>query len=313
LGDSASLEVAKGRAVKGIVKAQDISLDPARPRSSEVPVNLDIPGGIKDSVLSGHIPSGVITTLDDERFDEENGFAGLYQPVSYFEKVNGFLYMLEEYDPGKIPIIFVHGVGGTPKDWQTAVESLDRKRFQPWFFYYPSGLRLETIAEIFYDTFLSEKFAGAGGVVIAAHSQGGLIVREAMNFCDLQKGENLPQLFISICTPYGGVDTAATAVAHSPVIVPSWIDLASDSDFINALYRRDLPRGMSFNLFFAYGSSHFLKLGPNGDGTISLKSQLNPKAQKEAAQIRGFDEKHSDILRNMEMLDEIRSVIAGVR
>jgi pimeloyl-ACP methyl ester carboxylesterase len=304
--------VERGRAVKGKIEVEDIAVDPASPRSTELSVSLEIPG-MKDSVLSRYIPSGVITTLDDERFDEQNGYFGLYQPVAYFERVNGFVYMLEEYDPGKIPIIFVHGIGSTPKDWQNIVEGLDRKHFQPWFFYYPSGLRLETIAEVFHDTFLSTKAVRIDRMVIAAHSQGGLVVREAMNICDVRERGNVPRLFISICTPYGGVDMAAAAVAHSPVIIPSWIDLASDSAFINALHRRDLPRGMTFNLFFAYGGSHFLKLGPDDDGTISLKSQLNPSAQKEAAQIRGFDEKHSDILRNMEMLDEFKSGLAGVK
>jgi pimeloyl-ACP methyl ester carboxylesterase len=313
LGDSASLEVTKGRAVKGKIKVEDISVDPSGPRTSEVPVSLDIPSGIKDSVLSAYIPSGVITTLDDKRFDEENAFAGLYQPLAYFEKVNGFLYMLEEYDPGKIPIIFVHGVEGTPKDWQTVVESLDRKRFQPWFFYYPSGLRLDSIAEVFYDTFLSNNAVRTDRMVIVAHSQGGLVVREAMNFCDAQVRENVPRLFISFSTPYGGVDVAASAVAHSPVVVPSWLDLASDSAFLNTLYRRKLPQGTEFDLFFAYRNSHFLKFGPNDDGTITLKSQLNPKAQKEAAQIRGFNETHSEILRNSEVIDEFISILAARR
>ncbi len=220
--------------------------------------------------------------------------------------------MLEEYDPDKIPIVFVHGIEGTPKDWQTVVESLDRKRFQPWFFYYPSGLRLETVAEVFYDTFFSNKAVRIGRMVIAAHSQGGLIVREALNLCKAREPENVPRIFISICTPYGGVGTAATAVAHSPVIVPSWIDLASGSDFINALFRRDLPNGMSFELFFAYGNSHFLKLGPNGDETISLKSQLDFRAQKEASHIRGFDETHSDILRDREVVEEFNSILEGM-
>jgi hypothetical protein len=309
----ASLEVEKDRAVNGIIIAEDIPVDPVRPGNSEVPVSLDIPGRLKDSVLSGYIRSGVITTLDDKRFAAENGFAGIYQPVAYFERVNGFLYMLEEYDPEKIPVIFVHGYGGTPKDWQSVVEHLDRKRFQPWFFYYPSGLRLDSVAKVFYDMFLSNNDVKKDRLLIVALSQGGLIVREAMNFCTARERENGPRLFISICTPFGGVPTAATAVAYSPVIVPSWIDLSSESDFIKTLHREDLPQGMSYHLFFAYGNNHFLKLGPSSDESVSLKSQLNPEAQREADDIRGFNETHSEILRSKEVIEEFKSVLAESR
>ena len=150
-------------------------------------------------------------------------------------------------------------------------------------------------------------------MVIAAYSQGGLVVREALNICGIQGQENVPQLFISFCTPYGGVDMAATAVAHSPVIVPSWIDMASGSDYINKLHKRELPPELKFHLLFAFGSSHLLRLGPNDDGAVSLKSQLEPDAQKEAVRMRGFNETHDEILRNKEVLEEFNSILAGAR
>lgn len=306
------LTVEKGKAVHGIIRDVDISIDPDRPRISKVPFDLETPL-VKVPRESGYIPSGIITTLDDEIFDEDNGFLGLYQPAVYLEHVNNFFYMQEEYDPGKIPVIFVHGIHGTPKDWSYIVEGLDRKRFQPWFFYYPSGLRLETITDIFYDTFLSKGAVKIDRMVIAALSQGGLVVRSALNRCASKDCWNVPQLFISFCSPFGGVDSAEKVVNHSPVIVPSWIDLASGSDYIKNLHQRELPEGTSFQLFFAYGSNHLLRLGPNDDGAISLKSQLDPKAQKEAAHIHGFNETHSEILRNREVLEEFNSILAGAR
>ncbi len=309
---SVPLVVEKAKSVNGMIRGVDISIGPDRPRISKVPFDLETPL-MKIPKESGNIPSGVITTLDDERFDEENGYLGLYQPAVYLERVNNFFYMEEEYDPGKIPVIFVHGTHGTPKDWSYIVEGLDRKRFQPWFFYYPSGLRLETVAEIFYETFLSKRAVKIDRMVIAALSQGGLVVRSALNKCGSKDGGNVPQLFISFCTPFGGVDSAATVVNHSSVIVPSWIDLASGSDYIKNLHQRELPQGMNFQLFFAYGNSHWLRLGPNDDGAISLKSQLDSKAQREAAHIRGFNETHSEILHNREVLEEFNSILAGAR
>ena len=62
-----------------------------------------------------------------------------------------------------------------------------------------------------------------------------------------------------------------------------------------------------------YGNNHFLKLGPCSDEAISLKSQLNPKAQREADDIRGFNETHSEILRSKEVIEEFKSVLAESR
>lgn len=309
VGSLGDLEVSKHRAAKGKIMVEDIYVDSTVPLISKVPVTLDVPKVIKASVLSTSIPTGIITTLKDERFDDENASAGVYKPVCYFENVNGFFYMLEEYDPRKIPVVFVHGIDGSPKNWQTVVDSIDRKHFQPWFFFYPSGLRLDTIAGVFYDIFFSGNAVGTDRMVVVAHSQGGLVVREAMNLCDGKDREHIPRLFISICTPYGGVATAATGVAISPVVIPSWIDLARASDFINALHRRSLPDVVTFNLFFAYGNSHFLKVGANGDEVISLESQLDKKAEKEAENIRGFNETHSEILESEQMIEEFNSVL----
>jgi len=47
------------------------------------------------------------------------------------------LFFKEKYDPGKIPVLFVHGAVGTPLGWENIVGHMDLDRFQPWFYYYP--------------------------------------------------------------------------------------------------------------------------------------------------------------------------------
>ena len=56
-----------------------------------------------------------------------------------------------EFDPDKIPVLFVHGIGGTPLDWKYLAKGLDRHRFQPWFYYYPSGLRLNLVSGLLHE------------------------------------------------------------------------------------------------------------------------------------------------------------------
>ena len=45
-----------------------------------------------------------------------------------------------------MPILFVHGIGGHPQEFTTLVAALDRERFQPWFYLYPSGFGLDGIS-----------------------------------------------------------------------------------------------------------------------------------------------------------------------
>jgi pimeloyl-ACP methyl ester carboxylesterase len=55
---------------------------------------------------------------------------------------------------------------------------IDSRRFQALFFYYPSGLRLQTLADLLYEKLdlLYERY-GFHELSIVAHSMGGLIVR----------------------------------------------------------------------------------------------------------------------------------------
>jgi pimeloyl-ACP methyl ester carboxylesterase len=55
------------------------------------------------------------------------------------------LFQFHRYDPGKIPVVFVHGLLSRPETWVPAVNELMadekvRERYQFWFFLYPTGL-----------------------------------------------------------------------------------------------------------------------------------------------------------------------------
>jgi pimeloyl-ACP methyl ester carboxylesterase len=289
-----AVEVDRQKACKGIINGLDITITPDKPDT--------YPQAFKQKIspheklkTSSRLPAE-ITDLNDKHFLLQNGALGLYQPAAFFEQGCGFFYLLEEDDPAKIPIIFIHGAGGTPLSWQFMVAELDRSRFQPWFFYYPSGLSLETNAEVFLDTVLTNASARSTPVVIAAHSMGGLIARAAINRAVERGNQVRPGLFISFCTPYGGVYSAAKIASHSPVVLPSWKDIAKQSPFISGLFQQPLPPVLDFYLFFAYKNDHLLNFGPKNDGSISLESQLAVPAQEEAVRLFGFDETHDSIL-----------------
>ncbi|MGA2259533.1 MAG: hypothetical protein ABSG53_33065, partial [Thermoguttaceae bacterium] len=54
------------------------------------------------------------------------------------------LIMMEPYQPGKIPVVFIHGLGSDPLTWTDATNSLRAqgdiyRRCQLWYFRYPTG------------------------------------------------------------------------------------------------------------------------------------------------------------------------------
>ncbi|MCP4150343.1 MAG: alpha/beta hydrolase, partial [bacterium] len=173
--------------------------------------------------------AGAITDLDDERFYDENGTKGFWEGVSFFKQFGGNIFFIEEYDPEKTPILFIHGAAGTPKGWKYIVNNIDRTRFQPWFFYYPTGSRINGMAYLLLWklTNLQTKYK-FNKLYITAHSMGGLVAKSFL----VNYGREFPyvKLFISLATPWGGDKMAEYGVQQSPAVIPSWIDMQPEGD-----------------------------------------------------------------------------------
>ncbi len=297
-GGSKGLLVMPEKIKNGILEGIDIKVSFDQPQLWDSPVRIRASG--RDSYVK---------SLDDPIFSYEVAELGVYATPAFLKKAGLILYSDEPWDKDRIPIIFVHGVGGTPREWKYFAEGIDRKIFQPWFFYYPSGQGLEKAAEAFYRFFLCYDLDQLKKLVITAHSMGGLVVRSAINRYKAHPSNDL--LFISMATPYGGSEAAQSALESAPVIVPCWRDIAARSEFIKNLFRQELPSNIDFYLFFAYRDDAVIKMGENTDGTIRLKSQLNSKAQDEAVQIYGYDENHMSILSDNEALDQYNEILAA--
>lgn len=98
------------------------------------------------------------------------------------------LYMFEPYQPGKIPVVMVHGLLSSPLTWAPMFNDLRadatlRKHFQFWFYLYPTGdPYLLTAADLRHD--LAELRAALdpdgrdralAQMVFVGHSMGGLV------------------------------------------------------------------------------------------------------------------------------------------
>lgn len=253
--------------------------------------------------------AGAPARLDEPVFAAEEGAQGYWAPMSYFRRHGGNVYALEPYDPQRVPVLFVHGALGTPRDLEPLIGALDRSRYQAWVFAYPSGAAVDSMAHLLYWKLLNLQLRHRyTRWAVVAHSMGGLVVRSAL----AQLGPEIPapRLFVSISTPWGGEPGAELGVRHSPAVVPSWHDMRPEGPFMAALFQRPLPEATEHVLLFGHKGGYSL-MRPNNDGTVTLTSQLRPEAQAGARRVIGFDEDHMSILASPQLARSLASLLDG--
>ncbi|MFO0846183.1 MAG: hypothetical protein U0797_28035 [Gemmataceae bacterium] len=119
---------------------------------------------------------------------DADGYLGFLRPDSLGAKAG--LHTLEPYEPGKIPVILVHGLLGSPTTWAPMFNDLQadpevRKRFQFYVFFYPTANPyLETAADLreelgkMRDALDPKRQDPAlDDMVVVGHSMGGLVSR----------------------------------------------------------------------------------------------------------------------------------------
>jgi pimeloyl-ACP methyl ester carboxylesterase len=271
-------------------------------KTIDVPFGFEI-SSVKPRKLYSRL-AGAIIDLDDELFSEENGIKGFWEPASFYKEFGGNIYFLEEYDPEKIPMLFIHGAADTPRSWKYFIDNIDRTRFQPWLFFGPSGTRIQSMAHL-----LSWKLGNLqikynfDQLYITAHSMGGLVARSFI----LDHGSVVP-LFISLATPWGGVKMAEYGVKQSPAVIPCWIDMQPESAFIQSLYRKKMPENVNFYMFYGHKGNRN-PFRSNNDGTIALSSLVDSRPQSEARMNYAFNEDHASIIYSKVVVEQYNAVI----
>ena len=152
------------------------------------------------------------------------GLMGAIRVTDYM-KTTG-LYMLEPYDPERIPLIFVHGLISTPRMWRNVINELEtdptlRSRYQCLVFGYPTGnpplysaLRLREDLAKFY-----QMHPDAPDCVLVGHSMGGILSRTQVTTVDREHwnaiGEDKAARFFARVKP-GDLVNRATVFNANP-------------------------------------------------------------------------------------------------
>ena len=107
-------------------------------------------------------------------------YAALIDPARYEDREA--IYLLQPYDPGRIPVVLVHGLISIPQMWFPVIAQIERDpelrgRFQFWTFGYPTGdpvalsaLRLREGLRKVYEIYPKTK-----SMVMVSYSLGGLV------------------------------------------------------------------------------------------------------------------------------------------
>jgi triacylglycerol esterase/lipase EstA (alpha/beta hydrolase family) len=248
---------------------------------------------------------GEIAELDHERFGAAAGEMSAWRPREMVARHQPGLYFLEPYDPDKLPVLFIHGLGGYGQQFAPLIDALDRERFQPWVFTYPSGMRVGHSAELL-EAAIREAYVDtdAAHLCVVAHSVGGLVTRHALGHHLRERDESLVRGLTTIGSPWSGLSAVAAGVRMAPEVVPAWYDLVPDQGFVRSLYRVPLPPRMPFVLLFSY------REGSVGDGVVPVSSQLRREAQEEATTMRGVEATHPGALEHPVVLRYVRRSLA---
>jgi pimeloyl-ACP methyl ester carboxylesterase len=249
-----------------------------------------------------------LITISDERMRERMGRKGSWAPGEW-RKENGDdrLYLLEPYDPDRIPIVFVHGTGGTPEDMRAVVESVDKKRYQVWLFWYASGMRMpvsaQSLKSVLDEYRVLHEFQS---VVVVAQCVGGLVARDAIAQLQDRDHHFSVAALVTFSTPWGGHGMAQSGTAISPMTVPAWYDMAEGSEFQKNIIANAIP-AVPHYMFFSYGKGSDV----GDDGTVALTSQLDLTMQRRATEVIGFSETHMGIVTNKESLHHFSEILSA--
>lgn len=104
------------------------------------------------------------------------------------------LFLLQPYDPNKIPVIMIHGLASSPLAWMELTNDLAghpklRHAYQFWHYMYPTGLPFlysanqfrKSLEDLRYTLDPTGRDAALQSMVIVAHSLGGLLAKTTVS------------------------------------------------------------------------------------------------------------------------------------
>ena len=224
------------------------------------------------------------------------GFMGMLRPDKY-SAMSG-LFLLERFDPDKIPLILVHGLMSSAETWinlinQFLSDPVLRHRYQVVLFQYPTGYSIgfngrvlrKNLAE-FQDTFdPKRRNPNMRKMVVVCHSMGG-------NLTDLQiRNSGNALVNLNFVVPIADLDTSAKKKKD----LESLLVFTANPDIERVIYLATPHRGSKISVkWFARLGSRVIRLPgqllSSTTSELSGLSHLTPIGEKQ------LTEKHDSLI-----------------
>ena len=239
----------------------------------------------------------VVLDTADDLFDPKNVALGQWQAQFFLRHYGTALFLARPYEPGKTPVVLVHGINGSPRDFAEMVKRFDGTPYDLLYYFYPTGMDLGTLAEEL-KARLKEFVARhqPREMAVVAHSMGGLVTKGALDRTDLKSELPCWTVFVSISSPWAGLDIAEKA-GTLPSVPSAWEDIYTQSPYLQGVHGTPFPSGMTAYLFFgAKGGGGSMMFPGNDDNVIPLSSVVDSPLRAMFADVFGFYEDHVSIL-----------------
>lgn len=146
------------------------------------------PLAVEDITFEGHTQplaadfTAPISLALADRKPRKKELDGLFRPEDFEAQTR--LARLQPYDPEKIPVLCIHGLGDSQATWAPLIETLRgdpviRRNYQFWFFSYPTGYPYPLTASVLRKQMdaINKNYPGHKKIVVIGHSMGGMISR----------------------------------------------------------------------------------------------------------------------------------------
>lgn len=141
------------------------------------------------------------------------------------------LYLLEPYQPGRIPLVLIHGLASDALTWEEIVGTLKSDpnvaaRYQIWLYQYPTGLSyLRTAADLRRELIAiravvdpTNSDAAIDETVLVGHSMGGLLAKLQVSYSDDQLWRAISDVPLNEALNAGPIpDETVSAFLFQPV------------------------------------------------------------------------------------------------